>query len=68
VKTQILEASRKLLYIAISAMILGGVFAYFIGKRLTEPVLRLTDGAKRMNKGILSIKNGNSYSSQVYFH
>jgi len=56
VRAQILEASRKLLYIAICAMILGGVFAYFIGKRLTEPILRLTDGAKRMNKGILDQK------------
>jgi len=56
VRGQILEASRKLLYLAISAMILGGVFAYFIGKRLTEPVLRLTEGAKRINKGILDQK------------
>jgi PAS domain S-box-containing protein len=56
VRAQIFEASRKLLYLAISAMILGGVFAYFIGKRLTEPVLRLSDGAKRINKGILDQK------------
>jgi PAS domain S-box-containing protein len=56
VRAQILDASRKLLYLAISAMVLGGVFAYFIGKRLTEPVLRLTDGAKRINKGILDQK------------
>ncbi len=56
VRAQILDASRKLLYLAISAMILGGVFAYFIGKRLTEPVLRLTEGAQRINKGILNHK------------
>jgi PAS domain S-box-containing protein len=56
VRGQILEASRKLLYLAIYAMILGGVFVYFIGKRLTEPVLRLTDGAKRINNGILDQK------------
>jgi PAS domain S-box-containing protein len=56
VRAQILDASRKLLYLAICALILGGVFAYIIGKRLTEPVLRLTDGAKRMNKGILDQK------------
>ncbi|MFA4955512.1 MAG: ATP-binding protein [Candidatus Methanoperedens sp.] len=56
VRMQIFEASRKLLYIAIFAMILGGVFAYFIGKRLTEPVLRLMDGAKRINNGILDQK------------
>jgi PAS domain S-box-containing protein len=37
-------------------LFLGGIFAYFIGKRLTEPVLRLTDGAHRINKGILDQK------------
>jgi len=56
VREQILDASGKLLYLAISAMILGGVFAYFIGKRLTEPVLKLTEGAKKINKGILDHK------------
>ncbi len=56
VRTQILDASRKLLYITIYALFLGGIFAYFIGKRLTEPVLRLTDGAQRINKGILDQK------------
>lgn len=56
VRAQILDASRKLLYLAISAMFLGGVFVYFIGKRLTDPVLRLTEGAKRINKGVLDQK------------
>jgi PAS domain S-box-containing protein len=56
VRGQILDASRKLLYLAICVMILGGVFAYFIGKRLTEPILRLKAGAKRINKGILDQK------------
>ena len=56
VRAQIFDASSKLLYLAISALILGGIFAYFIGKRLTEPVLRLTDGAKRINNGILDQK------------
>lgn len=56
VRAQILDASRKLLFLAISAMILGGVFVYFIGKRLTEPVLRLTEGAKRINNGVLDQK------------
>jgi len=56
VNAQILDASRKLLFLAISAMILGGVFVYFIGKRLTEPVLRLTEGAKRINNGVLDQK------------
>ena len=53
VRAQILDASRKLLYLAICAIFLGGVFVYFIGKRLTEPVLRLIEGAKRINNGIL---------------
>jgi PAS domain S-box-containing protein len=56
VRSQIINASRNLVYLAICAMILGGVFAYFIGKRLTEPILRLTAGAKRINKGILDQK------------
>lgn len=56
VRAQILEASRKLLMLAVSAIILGGIFAYFIGRRLTEPVLKLTEGANRINKGILDQK------------
>ncbi len=53
VRAQILEASRELLLLAVSAMVLGGVFIYFIGRRLTEPILKLTEGANRINKGIL---------------
>ncbi len=56
VRAQILEASRKLLLLAVSAIVLGGLFAYFIGKRLTEPVLKLTEGANRINRGILDQK------------
>ncbi|CAG0994428.1 MAG: ATP-binding protein [Candidatus Methanoperedens sp.] len=56
VREQILDASRKILFLAIGAMILGGIFIYFIGKRLTEPILRLNEGAKRINKGILDQK------------
>ncbi|MCX9085376.1 MAG: ATP-binding protein [Candidatus Methanoperedens sp.] len=56
VRAQILDASTKLLYLAISAMILGGIFAYFISKRLTEPILKLNEGAKRINNGILDQK------------
>ncbi len=56
VNAQILDASRKLLLLAVSAMILGGVFVYFIGKRLTEPVLELSEGVKRIKNGILNQK------------
>ena len=37
-------------------MLLGAIFIYFIGKRLTEPIIRLNEGAKRINKGILDQK------------
>jgi sensor histidine kinase regulating citrate/malate metabolism len=53
VRAQIREASQRLLLLAVSAIVLGGLFAYFIGRRLTEPVMKLTEGANRMNKGIL---------------
>ncbi len=56
VRAQINEASRNLLYIAISGLLFGGVFIYFIGRRLTEPIRKLTDGANRINKGILDQK------------
>ncbi len=56
VRAKILDASRKILFLAISAMILGAIFIYFIGKQLTEPILRLDEGAKRINKGILDQK------------
>lgn len=56
VRAQILEASRKLLLLAISATILGGLFAYFLGRWLTAPIQSLTEGAEMINKGILDRK------------
>ena len=56
VRAQILSASRKLLLLAGSAMVLGAVFIYFIGRRLTDPILKLTEGANRINRGILDQK------------
>jgi len=56
VRAQIQSASRKLLLLAVSAIVLGWLFAYFIGRRLTEPVLKLTEGANRINKDILDQK------------
>lgn len=56
VRAQILEASRKLLLLVVSAMVLCGVFISFIGRRLTEPILKLTEGANRINKGVLNQK------------
>ena len=53
---QILDASQKILYLAICTVILGGIFIYFIGKRLTEPISKLNEGANRINKGILDQK------------
>ena len=56
VRAQILDASQKILFLAIGAVILGGIFIYFIGKRLTEPILILNEGAKKINRGILDQK------------
>ncbi|MCZ7382212.1 MAG: ATP-binding protein [Candidatus Methanoperedens sp.] len=56
VNEQILEASRRLLLLAVSALIIGGIFSYLTGKRLTEPVSKLTEGANRINKGVLDQK------------
>jgi PAS domain S-box-containing protein len=56
VRAQILEASRRLLMLALSALFIGGIFSYLTGKRLTEPVSRLAEGANRINKGILDKK------------
>ncbi|VVB91385.1 Methyl sulfide methyltransferase-associated sensor [uncultured archaeon] len=56
VRMQIQESSDRLLLLSISAFILWGVFIFFTGRWLTEPVLRLTEGAKRINKGILDQK------------
>ncbi len=56
INAQILEASRKLLILAASAIILGGLAAYFIGRRLTEPIIKLTEGANRINKGVFDQK------------
>jgi PAS domain S-box-containing protein len=56
VRAQILEASRRLLLLAVSALVIGGIFSYLTGKRLTEPISKLTEGAKRINKGVLDQK------------
>ncbi len=56
VRAQLLDASQKLSLIAASAIVLGGIFAYLLGRRLTEPVLKLTEGANRINNGILDRK------------
>ncbi|VVB96203.1 Methyl sulfide methyltransferase-associated sensor [uncultured archaeon] len=56
IRAQILEASRRLLLLAISALFIGGVFSYLTGKRLAGPVSKLTEGANRINKGILDQK------------
>lgn len=56
VRTHIQESSDRLLLLSISAFILWGMFIFFTGRWLTEPVLRLTEGAKRINKGILDQK------------
>ncbi len=56
VRAQILDASRNLLFIAISGLLFGGLFIYFIGRRLTEPILNLTEGARRINQGFLEQK------------
>jgi len=56
VRAQIQDASRSLLLLAVSSMVLWGVFIYFTGRWLTEPILKLTDGAKRINRGILDQK------------
>ena len=55
-RAQILDSSRNLLWVAISGLVLGSVFIYFIGRRLTEPILDLTEGAKRINNGFLDQK------------
>ncbi|MCX9012899.1 MAG: ATP-binding protein [Candidatus Methanoperedens sp.] len=54
VREQINEVSQRLLLLAVSAVVLGGIFIVLIGRWLTEPVLRLSEGAKRINKGILN--------------
>ncbi|MDD5615825.1 MAG: ATP-binding protein [Candidatus Methanoperedens sp.] len=56
VRTHIQESSDRLLLLSISAFVLLGIFIFFTGRWLTEPVLRLTEGAKRINKGILDQK------------
>jgi len=56
VRAQILEASRRLFLLAISALVVGGIFSYLTGKRLTEPISKLAEGANRINKGVLDQK------------
>ncbi len=56
VRAQIYETSQKLVLLAVSSMVLGGVFVYFTGRWLTKPVLKLIEGTKRINTGILDQK------------
>ena len=56
IREQIADASRKLMLLSISVLVFGGVFIYFTGRWLTEPILKLTEGAKRINSGVLDRK------------
>ena len=56
VRAQIQDTSQRLLLLAVSSMILWGIFIYFTGKWLTDPILMLTKGAKRINNGVLDQK------------
>ena len=56
VRAQIQEASWKLLLLASAAMFMGGLFTFYIGRRLTDPIMALKEGANRINKGILDQK------------
>jgi PAS domain S-box-containing protein len=56
VRAQIQETSRKLLLLGVAAMVMGGFFTFYIGRRLTDPVVTLKEGANRINKGVLDQK------------
>ncbi len=65
VRKQIQESSTQLMLLSISAFILWGIFIFFIGRWLTEPVLKLTEGAKKINSGILDQKIEVSSSDEL---
>jgi len=65
VRVAIQESSTRLLLFSISAFVLWGIFIFFTGRWLTEPVFRLSEGAKRINKGILDQKIEVSSSDEL---
>jgi len=56
VREQINKASRELLMIALLAVLMGGVFTFVIGRKLTSPITKLTEGANKINKGMLNYR------------
>lgn len=56
VRERIEMASQKILFLTISAIFVGALFSVIIGRRLTDPIQKLTDGANRINQGILDQK------------
>lgn len=53
VRARIELASHSILFLTISAIFIGTIFSVVIGRRLTDPIQELTDGANRINQGIL---------------
>lgn len=53
VRARIDSASHSILFLTFSAIFIGTIFSVVIGRRLTDPIQKLTDGANRINQGIL---------------
>lgn len=56
VTSQIRDANNKMLFFLVLAMVSGGGFIYFMGRWLTKPIRKLTEGAERINNGVLDQK------------
>ncbi len=56
VNAEIIESSKQLMLFSILAMVSGGIFIFLMGVWLTKPIQKLTEGAKRINNGVLDQK------------
>jgi len=56
VTSQIRNANNKMMFFLVLAMVSGGGFIFFMGRWITKPIRKLTEGVKRINNGVLDQK------------
>lgn len=57
--------ARQLIYVTVISLLLGFVIAFFISKKLSKPIVKITKAAGRLAAGDYSVKFENGYYSEV---
>jgi len=57
--------STQLVYVTVISLLLGFVIAFFISKKLSNPIVKITKAAGQLAQGNYSVKFENGYYSEV---